>query len=218
MADQRRPDVVTPLRPLDVAIAVRQAWVLAMGNEPARASVVLLCAHIGHETAWHSCHAYNLGNRRWYAGCGYDYVSFATWELDRQGVKHVYDPANPAEEPMCRFCAYDDLTEGARDYIDLLSSRFSLAWGAVVRADPADFANALKALGYYTDTQANYSAGLLRNLKVVDAVIPADVAAAADESPTVPDVAHAAIQQAADQIPIVDTEPPPAAPDTEPGT
>ena len=65
------------------------------------------------------------------------------------------------KHPWCRFRAFQSLSEGAIDYISLLSNRFQKAWPAVIEGDPALFSHYLHEQHYYTADEGAYTRGLV---------------------------------------------------------
>jgi hypothetical protein len=54
--------------------------------------------------------------------------------------------------------------DGAEDYIKLVSqrSRYKLAWAEVLKGNPKAFSHELRKAGYYTASEAKYTAGVVR--------------------------------------------------------
>lgn len=147
------PDVLTHATPIEVARALRRAWMLLFGAEPSRESVCVLLAQGALETGrWRSMHCWNLGNIKSVPGDGRSWTFFRCNEII--GGKEVwFDPPHPAS----RFRAYDSLDEGAHDYLQLLRKRFAVAWPAVLAGDPDGFVRKLKAAGYFTAAVEPYA-------------------------------------------------------------
>jgi len=58
------------------------------------------------------------------------------------------------------FRAYGSLDEGALDYVATLRGRFGRSWDAAQTGDVRGFAHALKAQGYYTASEVDYTKAL----------------------------------------------------------
>jgi hypothetical protein len=196
----QQPDLHTPTSATELYYALRQAWQQQMLPGPCtRAGLLILIAHWALETDWgKSCFNYNLGNRKWVNGCGYDWVELATDEFIQGKRVHIVPPAIG-----CRFVAYNSLLDGAHDYLRHFNLEFRTAWPAVVAGNVAAFAHQLAMAHYYTAPEAEYTAGLERTVKEADARIGPDTV------PEVPDAiedsmiafveAQAAIEQAANE-------------------
>ena len=175
MAEQLRPDRLTPVNATDVYLALRRAWEsqvtdVALDTEQLRASLLVLLSQSAFETGfWKATHWFNLGNAKHVPGDGHDYTQFRCSEV--LGGKEVFiDPPNPG----CSFVAFDTLDDGAAYYLTSLRKRFASAWPAVLAGDVADFAHRLKLARYYTASEPVYTAGLIRCLAVLDRQIGRD--------------------------------------------
>ena len=147
------PNELTPATPEQIAVALVRAWRALWNETPTRESLLVLLAQGAFETGWwKSCHCWNLGNAKSIVGDGHCYTYFACSEVLGGKVVWFYPP-----HPASRFRAFRSLVEGAVDYLSLLRRRFSQAWPFVLTGDPVQFVHALKAQGYFTDSEAHYS-------------------------------------------------------------
>jgi len=73
-----------------------------------------------------------------------------------------------------RWRAYRSLEEGSVDYLSSLRSRFAAAWPGVLAGDPVAFVHELKRAGYFTDTEAAYSADVQRVFNLYQASLQFD--------------------------------------------
>lgn len=73
-------------------------------------------------------------------------------------TKEVFD--GKTVEIVDGFRAYGSLDEGALDYVATLRGRFGRSWDAAVAGDVRGFAHALKAQGYYTASEVDYTKAL----------------------------------------------------------
>ncbi len=65
-----------------------------------------------------------------------------------------------------KFRSYVSPSEGATGMVFLIKSRYPVAWGLLDSDDPAAYAAALKARGYYTAPLPTYTSGLATRYKV----------------------------------------------------
>ncbi len=148
--------VKTPVAPLDVARALRAAWMRVLGNEPANQQLAVLLAQSALETGrWKSCWNYNLGNQKGGGKWTGDTCQFRCNEVIK-GKVLWFDPPHP----QTTFRAYDTLVDGVTDYLWLLRRRFTRAWEFVLRGDPEAFSRMLKAQNYYTASEPPYTKAL----------------------------------------------------------
>ena len=169
MPEQCLPDQLTHIAPADLYARFDYDWQAQYLTAPARASLLVLLSHWAFETAFgRACHRFNLGNFKHVKGDGHDYVMVAQAEIIG-GKRVIVQPPDPATWLR----AYQDLDGGAADYFARLHKEFSSAWPFVVSGDVPGFGHALKLAHYYTDSEANYTAGLLRCYHQLDTTIPA---------------------------------------------
>lgn len=154
---ERLPDHLTPATPSEVFAALRRAWEAQFGHAPQRTSLLVLLAQWALETGrGHAMHCYNLGNAKHVPNDGRDWTFFACNEVIAEHIKWFYP-----DDPACCFRAFKTLDEGAADYLSLISrARFAFAWPAVLAGDPGEFSHALKAKGYYTADESQYTRSL----------------------------------------------------------
>lgn len=164
--------VRTPTTAGELAGALTTAWRAELGDEPTRASLLVLLAQWHLETGGgKSCIAWNIGNAKSVPGDGYDWCEFQTTEVVRGVVVHLVQ----------RFRAFASLEAGAADFLKLLARRFARAWPAVLAGDAKGFAVALHDAHYYTAHVDDYTRGMLARLALVDREWP-------NENATTPDL------------------------------
>jgi len=175
----------TPASKEQVIETLWKAWMGYFGAAPRKESIWVLVAQWGLETGWGaSMWNWNFGNVKSKDGDGYDFQFYECGEEITQAEAQRWVAADPSLVkivrtytskkgiPMasvtvkpkhwaCRFRAFDDILEGATDYLALLVKRFTLAWPYVVDGDPVAFSHALKQQGYYTDDEAHYTKTLV---------------------------------------------------------
>lgn len=163
------PAKKTPVTPAEMYAALRSAWVAKFGAEPSRASLLVLLAQSGIETAdWRSMWNYNVGNVK--RGKGQPWTMLPhVWEIIR-GERVVFEPPHP----QTHFRAFPDLEAGAAAYLDTMAGRFAKSWEAVVSGDPEAFARALKAQHYYTAPVDAYAKALAARFRAFNLSIPID--------------------------------------------
>lgn len=166
----RLPDALTPVDKGVVLTALARAWHDLTLETPKRESICCLAAQWALETGWgHSMHCFNFGNVKSAEGDGRDFTYFACNEIMplRQAQGYASRSPNTAkitkvrsdgtaviwfypDHAACRFRAFKTMREGAADYLGLLRRRFVRAWPQAAAGDPAAFADALHAQGYFT--------------------------------------------------------------------
>ena len=144
----------TNVSELDMANAIKQAWVDLFGKEPFKEQVAMLMAQNSLETGNRkSMWNYNVGNIT--TGGNSKYNFFDDLTTDEQIKPGKWEKRN------LKYRSYDSLKEGVKDYIRLISGgRYAKAWQSVVNPDPVAFSKALKQSGYYTANEAPYTKGL----------------------------------------------------------
>src|SRR6266568_2263174 len=115
-APEELPAIRTPCSPEDLALAFCSAWRALLGSAPSRDSILLLLAHSALETGhWKSMMCNNIGNVKSRDGDGRCWTFFRCNEIIG-GKVLWFDPPHP----VCRFRAFQTLTEGAVDHIAFL--------------------------------------------------------------------------------------------------
>lgn len=147
------PATKTIISPLDVARALRAAWMRLYDEVPPNQCIAVLMAQSALETGrWKSCYQWNLGNIKPGSKWGGDVFQIRLNEVI--GGKVVwFDPPHP----QTNMRAYPTLTDAAADYLWLLRRRFSSSWTPVLTGDPVAFSQALKRQGYYTADEPPYT-------------------------------------------------------------
>ncbi len=136
-----------------------EAWFTLYNEAPKKNSIGVLWAQNALETgqaAFMWCN--NIGNVKYVANASDTpdmlYCMLKNvWEVIN-GQKVYFQPPHPATW----FRAFKTLKEGVTFHFDLLKNkRYKNAWTAVVSGDPADFSKKLRAQGYYTAPEAEYT-------------------------------------------------------------
>lgn len=126
--------------------ALGQAWAERFGTAPRQETTAILTAQWAHETGnGRSMFNYNFGGIK---GTGPSGLSVA------QRTKEGWGPSE--RTIVDKFRAYQTPSEGAADYLSLLSRRYPRAVEAADQGDPAKFVRELKAGGYFTGNEASY--------------------------------------------------------------
>jgi flagellum-specific peptidoglycan hydrolase FlgJ len=128
-----------------------RAWEASQARPPSDATLAVLCAHWSHETDHgRRMHGYNFGGIKGVAPSGGRVLIWTREELDgRRLVRRT-------------FRAYASPEEGALDYVNLLSARYSAAFRAAREASVERFVAGLGARAYFTDDEQTYLRSLSR--------------------------------------------------------
>lgn len=177
------PPTVTSVTLADMLVAMRDAYVVALGSTPKQEVICTLVAQWAFETGGgHACVAYNLGNFKAVAGGPGDWTHFTTFEMVAPAVAKAQVDMHPDQcawdghvdaqgraklvvhppHPWCCFRAYRTLAEACGDYLHVMYTRFEPAWSRACEGDPEAFARELGACGYYTSSADDYAAGCRR--------------------------------------------------------
>lgn len=130
-----------------------------------REAVGVLWAQYALETGrGSSCWCNNIGNlkvTRAQAEAGTPFFMLpGTWEIER-GRRVVYEP--PHEQTWFRWFA--SLAEAMAHHLVFLARRYAPAWDALRAGEPTEFAEKLKAFGYFTGDVGVYAASLRHLLR-----------------------------------------------------
>lgn len=131
--------------------AIMSAWNDLFHTSPTKEQVSLILAQNALETGgrksmWNN----NVGNIKANVDGPYDYFYLKGPEQTAPGKW---------EQLRMTFRAYPTLEDGVKDYLNLLSKnkRYGAAWSHIQNPDPAAFSKALKAGGYYTGNESDYT-------------------------------------------------------------
>jgi hypothetical protein len=164
--EQYIPDKVKKLDEAQAAYALREAWKRVYGDYPSDRSLAVLWAKSALETGrWKFIHNYNFGNikkkrkTRYSPDDGHFFTMFRCGEVIN-GRHIMFDPPHY----QTHFRAYLTVEEGAEDYLRFVSQkkRYLKAWQKVIEGDPRGYSHELKVAGYYTASEARYTAGVVR--------------------------------------------------------
>lgn len=177
------PAKLTPVKNEDMLYAMAYAWVQLFNEQPKKESLLVLLAQGALETGqFKKMWNYNIGNIKSVDGDGRDYSFYKCNELlNIATAKKLVASANAdggkaeitfvqgttatvwfyPSNKYCRFRAFENLNEGAIDYMSFLHKRFNTAWGAVLDGNPQEFSHLLRARGYYTANEAQYTKGVV---------------------------------------------------------
>ena len=149
----------TPCTPEQLVRAIAACWTELVPDTPLTlATACTLASQWAIETGeGASMVCWNIGNAKW-SGVG-PYCQFTTIEYVNGVATKISPPALG-----CQFMAYPDLATGVRAWLTSLSKRWTLAWAAALRGNPAGFAQGLhdQVPPYYTAPANTYAAGMLR--------------------------------------------------------
>jgi hypothetical protein len=151
--DKQVERVKTSISEPQMIQAVIAVWRSMFGDTPSKEQVSMILAQNNLETGSRAnMYNYNVGNITHTQGDGFDYWQSPDWHYNAQHEKVYY---------TAKFRAYPDLETGVRDYLKLLNSKhYAGAFQYIVHPDPAGFSKALKAGGYYTADEKDYTAGV----------------------------------------------------------
>lgn len=137
----------------DYAAALIAAW-----PEVTKEQAGVLWAQYALETGrGGSCWNYNIGNVKHFEGDGYDYVMLPNTPEIINGVRVIFQPPHP----QTWFRAYDSLADAMEEHLEFLKKRYASAWHAVIEGNPAEFAQLIKARGYFTGSLDDYARALV---------------------------------------------------------
>lgn len=150
-AKPAKAPVITPMGRREAISFLADAWQESQGEAPSSSTLAVLCAHWSHETDHgRRMHAFNFGGIK---GAGPSGASVMIWTRE-----------NGETERLVRrtFRAYASPEEGARDYVNLLVERYSVAFRAAREASIERFVSGLGSRGYFTDDEQTYLRSLAR--------------------------------------------------------
>lgn len=141
----------TPASLTDIRAALSRALTAMTGRPPSAQTLDTLAGQVSLETAGGAqMFNFNFGGIKGVSPQGQT-ANYLTHEvIDGQSVKLQQG-----------FRAYSSLDAGARDYVQVLKSRFPGAFAQALSGNVQGFAHALKTERYYTASEADYTAGLL---------------------------------------------------------
>ncbi len=139
--------VPTPLSEEQVAGQLAAAWQLVVGEPVQRETLAVLWAHAALETGrGQKMLGYNFAGLKGQAPNGGGRLLW-TWEESSRGMQRV----------RRTFRVYSSAEQGARDYVELLSTRHRRARRAAERGSPTDFVAALAESDYFTHDVEEYT-------------------------------------------------------------
>lgn len=135
----------TPLGEEVAARELARAFSAVVHTDASPAALAVLWAQWAHETArGRRMHGYNFAGIK---GRGPSGASVVVWTREGRGTGELVKRT---------FRAYRTPAEGARDYLDLLASRYPSALRAARAGDVVRFVNALDSGGYFTADSQDY--------------------------------------------------------------
>lgn len=141
----------TPLTAATARQAIAEAYQEATGENLSESARDILTAHWAHETGHGaSMYNYNFGGIKGTGPSGLS-VSQRTREGYGATERQITD----------RFRAYTGIGEGAKDYVQLLISRYGAAVQAAKHGDASGFVRGLKDKGYFTGDPAAYTRSIV---------------------------------------------------------
>ena len=136
----------TRLTSAEAQEALRQAWTAHFGRPPSDETVAVLTAQWSHETGnGQSMFNFNFGGIKGVGPSGLT-VHQRTREGSGTNERVIFD----------NFRAYRSPTEGATDYLSLLTRKYPAAVQAADEGNPALFVRELKRGGYFTGDETAY--------------------------------------------------------------
>jgi Transglutaminase-like superfamily len=143
MSDQQVARTATPVTAQTLANALAAVWSSIVGSAPGQA-IQMLVAQSAFETgAWKYVWNYNLGNVRYTGGTPYFMMK---------------DPGDDVVPTKWR--AYDSLASGAKAWLSFMANNYGTALAYAQQGDVSNFVAALKAKGYFTADQTQYTNGV----------------------------------------------------------
>ena len=141
---REEPERLTPMSVAEARGYLMAALTHALGRTPTNKEATMIYAHSDFETGtWRELHNFNFGNLEVTPG--------HPWYRLRNNDQKFRDYVSPSE--------------GATGMIFLLKSRYPQAWALLDSGDPAAYAAALRAAGYYTAPLETYANGLTARYK-----------------------------------------------------
>lgn len=137
--------------------AIRAAFEQRFGEAPTEETLAILTAQWGHETGdGQSMFNFNFAGLKGSGPSGMSVVQ-RTREGHGSGERTIYD----------RFRAYGSAVEGASDYLSLLHRKYGKALEAAQNGDPSTFVSELKRGGYFTGSERDYTASVVRRTEAL---------------------------------------------------
>ena len=118
---------------------------------------VFIVAQARHETGNYSSRFFTVGNNAF----GYSYYPGSKWQLDKGG------PLADNGIPIAQYANIQNSVHELTDWIKRRQAQGKFPADLGTITTPEQYAQLLKNAGYYGDTVANYTAGLIRWLKVI---------------------------------------------------
>lgn len=144
--------VKTRLSGEQAAQAIENAWTTVKGTPPKPETLAIITAQWAHETgSGASMYNYNFGGIKGSGPSGLS-VRLKTSEGWGASERRITDG----------FRAYETATEGAIDYVKLLTRRYGSAIDAAERGDASGFVRGLKERGYFTGNEQAYARSVTR--------------------------------------------------------
>lgn len=145
---------------LSIASAIRRAALEGTPRNPAglpSSLANLLVAQSQHETGNYSSNIFRTGSNAF----GYSYYEGSPWQLPEPGI--VADNGSASAK-------YKSVADSTKEIVDWIYRRvregkFPANLGTITT--PEQYAELLKSAGYYSDSVANYTAGMKRFFKAV---------------------------------------------------
>jgi mannosyl-glycoprotein endo-beta-N-acetylglucosaminidase len=134
--------------------SIISAWHDLFGSTPSKDQVMLILAQNNLETGyrkamWNN----NAGNLTTDGNGPFDF--FDDLSTNEQTAPGMWNKMN------LKYRSYPTLEDGVKDYLRLLSSKhYSQAWQHILQPDPVAFSKGLKAGGYYTADEEQYTKAL----------------------------------------------------------
>jgi len=130
------PAILTQPTRAEARQYLTDALTAELGQAPSTDTVALLMAQVGQETYgdFHALFCHNFGN----------ITTDGSWLTVYFKLNH-----RDARENANKYRAYPTFTDGARDMVSFLKSRYRSAWKYLLTGEPEPYVAALKSAGYF---------------------------------------------------------------------
>lgn len=158
MAEQQVNKVTTPISDAEMSRVFLDVAKKLFNVSLSKEQLAIIIAQNNLETGNRKyMHNYNIGNIMHVAGDGHDFFVGGDKTKNNKGEWVPF---------KAKFRSYPNLEEAAKDYLGNLKRRGGgTVWNAIMSADPAAFAKALKQTKYYEADEKDYAAGMHSHFK-----------------------------------------------------
>lgn len=145
--------VQTPVSNAEMLESITRVWNKLFHNKPTKEQLAMIMSHNDLETGFRkSMWNYNIGNIT-VGNSDHTHNYYDDLETNEQISPGKWQSAK------LKYRAFDSLDEGMEDYLKFISKRPGWQW--ILDPNPEAYSKALKASGYYTANESDYT----RNMK-----------------------------------------------------